>query len=105
MDKNQTEEPKTEEKPMNEGMYLEAMEQLQQKFTEYDRKRIIIENKNKMLAKELLTCYGMVRVIDSIINPDSTDFEVMLSVDVLRGYISRVVNESILDFTEEEFDN
>jgi hypothetical protein len=46
----------TEEEPKNEGMYLDAMKQLQDKFDAFNKKRIIIENKNKMLAKEILTC-------------------------------------------------
>ena len=96
--------PKTEE-PKNEGMYLEAMEQLQKKYDAFNNKRIIIENKNKMLAKELLTCYGMVRIIDSLINPENTDFEIMMTIDVLRGYMSTVVDDCILDFKPEEFDD
>tara|TARA_R110000787_G_scaffold208127_6_gene318093 strand:+ start:665 stop:964 length:300 start_codon:yes stop_codon:yes gene_type:complete len=96
--------PKTEE-PKNEGMYLEAMEQLQKKYDAFNNKRIIIENKNKMLAKELLTCYGMVRIIDSLINPENTDFEIMMTIDVLRGYLSTVVDDCILDFKPEEFDD
>lgn len=96
--------PKTEE-PMNEGMYLEAMEQLQEKFNIFNKKRIVIENKNKLLAKELLSCYGMIRIIDSLINPENTDYEVMLSVDILRGYMSKLVDESILDFSPEEEDD
>tara|TARA_R110002126_G_scaffold21384_1_gene77290 strand:- start:346 stop:645 length:300 start_codon:yes stop_codon:yes gene_type:complete len=96
--------PKTEE-PKNEGMYLEAMAQLQKKYDAFNNKRIIIENKNKMLAKELLTCYGMVRIIDSLINPENTDFEIMMTIDVLRGYLSTVVDDCILDFKPEEFDD
>tara|TARA_R110000822_G_scaffold95684_1_gene218465 strand:- start:352 stop:651 length:300 start_codon:yes stop_codon:yes gene_type:complete len=96
--------PKTEE-PKNEGMYLEAMAQLQKKYDAFNNKRIIIENKNKMLAKELLTCYGMVRIIDSLINPENTDFEIMMTIDVLRGYMSTVVDDCILDFKPEEFDD
>ena len=97
--------PKTEEEPKNEGMYLEAMAQLQKKYDAFNNKRIIIENKNKMLAKELLTCYGMVRIIDSLINPENTDFEIMMTIDVLRGYLSTVVDDCILDFKPEEFDD
>jgi hypothetical protein len=95
----------TEEEPKNEGMYLDAMKQLQDKFDAFNKKRIIIENKNKMLAKEILTCYGLVRIIDSLINPETTDYEVMLSVDILRGYMSDVVDECILDFRPEEDDD
>ena len=98
--------PKTEdEEPKNEGMYLEAMKQLQEKFNTFNKKRIIIENKNKMLAKELLTCYGLVRIIDSLINPENTDFQVMMSIEILRGYMSDVVDECILDFRPEEDDD
>jgi hypothetical protein len=95
----------TEEEPKNEGMYLDAMKQLQDKFDAFNKKRIIIENKNKMLAKEILTCYGLVRIIDSLINPETTDYEVMLAVDILRGYMSDVVDECILDFRPEEDDD
>jgi hypothetical protein len=95
----------TEEEPKNEGMYLDAMKQLQDKFDAFNKKRIIIENKNKMLAKEILTCYGLVRIIDSLINPETTDYEVMLSVDILRGYMSDLVDECILDFRPEEDDD
>jgi hypothetical protein len=96
--------PKTEEEPKNEGMYLEAMKQLQDKFNTFNKKRIIIENKNKMLSKEILTCYGLVRIIDSLINPETTDFQIMMSIEILRGYMSDVVDECIFDFRLEEDD-
>ena len=103
MDNPKTEETKNE--GMSEGLYLEAMKQLQDKFDDFNKKKIIIENKNKLLAKELLTCYGLVRVIDSLIHPENTDYEVMLSVDILHGYMSKIVDKCILDFRPEEPDD
>jgi hypothetical protein len=47
----------------------------------------------------------LVRIIDSLINPETTDYEVMLAVDILRGYMSDVVDECILDFRPEEDDD
>ena len=103
MDNPKTEEPKNE--GMSEGLYLDAMKQLQDKFDVFNKKRIIIENKNKMLAKEILTCYGLVRIIDSLIHPETTDFQIMMSVEILRGYMSDIVDECILDFKPEEDDD
>ena len=47
---------------MNEGDYLEAMNQLKDKFQENDKKVKNLIEQNIQLKKDLMTCYGMVRM-------------------------------------------
>jgi hypothetical protein len=81
-----------------EGEYLELVAQLKLKYDEIEAKMISIERLEKIMKKDLLTCYGVVRLLDHLIdtNPIGYDNEVVVLVEMLRGCLSDTVDKHIL---------
>jgi len=89
-------EKKEEEKPMTEGYYLEAMEQLKEKYdlNEYLMKKM--EMRLTETKKELCSAYGMVRVLDNMIGKSyGVDSDIITLSESLRGHLSSVFEEMI----------
>ena len=87
---------KVEEKPMNEGYYLEAMNQLKDKFdnNEYLMKRI--QKQNMELKKEIVTAFGCMRILDNLIhNSYGVDGDIISLSESLRGHLSDFVEDMI----------
>ena len=91
------------ENTMSEGMYLDAMNQLK----ELNEKREEENRKNKeeliQLKKELITCYGIVRLLDNLKENHPLDepaVEVKICIETLRDYLSQFVEENILGVVE-----
>ena len=85
-----------EEKPMAEGYYLEAMEQLKEKFdmNEYLMKKI--QKQNLELKKELITAFGCIRIIDNLIHQCyNCDGDIISLSESLRGHLSTAVEDFI----------
>ena len=96
---------------MNEGLYLEAMNQLKEMndIREKENKR----HKTELIAlkKELISAYGIVRVLDNIYEnsfapevlplgaSDEPAIEVKIIIETLREYLSQFVEENILNIT------
>lgn len=91
-----SEPPKTEEKPMTEGYYLEAMEQLKEKFdnNEYLLKRI--QKQNMELKKDLMTAFGCIRILDNLIhNSYNCDGDIVTMCESLRAHLSNTIEDLI----------
>lgn len=89
-------EKKEEEKPMTEGYYLEAMEQLKEKYdlNEYLMKKM--EIRLTEIKKELCSAYGMVRILDNMIGKCyGIDGDIITLSESLRGHLSSVFEEMI----------
>jgi len=87
---------KVEEKPMNEQMYLDMVNQLKDKFdnNEYIMKRI--QKQNIELKKEIVTAFGCMRILDNLIhNSYGADADIMLLSESLRGHLSDFVEDMI----------
>jgi len=85
-----------EEKPMNEGYYLEAMNQLKEKFdnNEYLMKRI--QKQNLELKKEIVTAFGCMRILDNLIHHSyGVDGDIVSLSESLRGHLSDFVDDII----------
>lgn len=95
--KTEKKEVKEEEKKLeNEGMYLEAMNQLQKKFDEIEYIKAKLTIQNTELKKEILTAYGLSRVLDNLINNCfDVDMEVVCLSESLRGHLSNVIDDII----------
>jgi hypothetical protein len=89
-------EKKEEEKPMTEGYYLEAMEQLKEK---YDLNEYLMKKMEMSLTetkKELCTAYGMVRVLDNMIGKSyRVDSDIITLSESLRSHLSAVFEDMI----------
>ena len=83
---------------MLEGEYLDMVTQLKDKYDEITDKLDSIERKDKELRKDFITAYGVVRILDHLIdiNPVSYDPEIVVLVESLRGFLSDSVDKHIL---------
>jgi len=81
-----------------EGQYLELVAQLQEKYNEIEAKMRSIERLEKIMKKDLITAYGVVRLLDHLIdtNPIGYDNEIVVLVEMLRGILSDCVDKHIL---------
>jgi len=81
-----------------EGQYLELVAQLQEKYTEIEAKMNSIERLEKILKKDLITAYGVVRLLDHLIDTSVVgyDNEVVVLVEMLRGILSDCVDRHLL---------
>lgn len=82
---------------MNDGMYLEAMNQLK----EMNEKREKETEKHKQelisLKKELISAYGIVRLIDMMYSDAEEPIgEISLLIETLREYLSQFVENKII---------
>ena len=82
----------------NEQMYLDMVNQLKLKYEEITSKLESIERRDKELRKDFMTAYGTVRLLDHLISssPVGFDDEVVIMVEVLRGFLSDCVDSHIL---------
>tara|TARA_R100000773_G_scaffold44510_1_gene45945 strand:+ start:2694 stop:2996 length:303 start_codon:yes stop_codon:yes gene_type:complete len=78
---------------MKEGMYLDAMNQLQKKFDENEEKISELVNMVQNLKKEIISAYGVMRLIDNYIDPTNIDYSVKTLIDCLRGFLSDLVEQ------------
>ena len=77
--------------------YLDAMEQLNEKFKEVEYLKKKMEEQNEQLKKELITCYGCIRLIDNLIEEDDEiDLNIKMMSDILRQHISSFFNDFFL---------
>ena len=83
---------------MLEGEYLELVAQLQEKYNEITSKLESIERRSKEIKKDMISAYGVIRVLDQLIdsNPIGYDEELVVLVQVLRSFLSDSVDEHIL---------
>tara|TARA_R110001592_G_scaffold121477_1_gene327111 strand:+ start:417 stop:749 length:333 start_codon:yes stop_codon:yes gene_type:complete len=87
----------SENENMGEGMYLDAMNQLK----EINDKREKESNKQKEelmeLRKELLSAYGIVRLIDMMYHDAQEPIsEISVLIETLREYLSQFVEAKII---------
>jgi len=82
---------------MNEGMYLDAMNQLKEMNEKRDKAFKKLEEENMDIKKELISCYGVVRMIDMMYNdvPEPVG-EISLLIESLREYLSQYTEHNII---------
>ncbi len=78
---------------MKEGMYLDAMNQLQEKFEKNEKVIERLKQANNEIYKELISAYGVIRLIDNYIDEDEISYEVKTLIDCLRGFLSDLVEK------------
>ena len=83
---------------MNEGQYLELVNQLQEKYNEIEAKMCSIERLEKIMKKDLITAYGVIRLLDHLIDTAVVDYdnEIIVLVEMLRGILSDSVDRHLL---------
>tara|TARA_R110000796_G_scaffold20528_4_gene61045 strand:+ start:909 stop:1163 length:255 start_codon:yes stop_codon:yes gene_type:complete len=83
---------------MMEQDYLDLVNQLKLKYDEIEAKMNSIERLEKIIKKDLITAYGVSRLLDHLIdtNPVGYDNEIVVLVEMLRGVLSDSVDKHIL---------
>ena len=80
---------------MDEGTYLELVNQLKTKFDKNAEKVKAIQEQMVGLKKDIMVAYTLARILDS---PDWTqdELEIKAFTQLLRGHLSTVVEDKIL---------
>lgn len=96
MSEKKTEKKNEEKKVESEQMYLEMCDQLKKKYDEVEYIKVKLTMQNTDLKKEILTAYGLSRVLDNLINNCfDVDMEVVCLSESLRGHLSNVIDDII----------
>ena len=85
---------------MNEGEYLELVNQLKEKFDRNELRLEKIIDSNKSLMKHIMVAYSLARLLDEGEYIELNDYKVF--VEILRNYLSNVLEDEVIrDLTEE----
>jgi hypothetical protein len=84
---------------MLEGEYLELVAQLKEKYDMITSKLDKVELMEIDIKKDLMTAYGVVRLLDHLISTSLVgyDNEIIVIVEVLRGLLSDCMDKHILE--------
>ena len=82
---------------MNDGMYLEAMNQLKEINDKREKESIKQREELLELRKELISAYGIVRLIDMMYQDSGEPInEISILIETLREYLSQFVEAKII---------
>jgi hypothetical protein len=84
---------------MMEQDYLDMVNQLKEKYDMITTKLEKIELMELDMKKDLMSAYGVVRMLDHLISTSMVpyDNEIMVIVEVLRGMLSDMMDRHILN--------
>ena len=82
-----------------EGEYLELVGQLKLKYDEIEAQMATVTRLEKVIKKDLITAYGVVRLVDHLLdtNPIGYDNEMVVLIEMLRGVLSDSVDKHIIN--------
>jgi len=79
--------------PMTDQMYLELVEQLNDKFKDFEYLKNKLLMQNGEMKKEIITAYSLIRVLDNLIsNAYEIDADIVCFSEITRGHLSHAVN-------------
>jgi len=82
---------------MNEGMYLDAMNQLKEINEKRDKEYEKLKEENVEIKKELISCFGVVRMIDMMYaDTEEPLLEIGILIESLREYLSQYTERNII---------
>lgn len=73
---------------MLEGEYLELVDDLKKRFEKKEEEMNGMKERISYLEKDLLTAFGMIRMIDYFCSLSDTDEELKVLISSLRTYLS-----------------
>ena len=84
---------------MNEGEYLDMVNQLKEKYDEVESKMETILNMEKIIKKDLIVAYGVARLLDHLMDSSVIpyDNEIIVLIEMLRGILSDSIDKHILN--------
>ncbi len=82
---------------MSDGMYLDAMNQLKEMNDKREKETIKQREELMELRKELISAYGIVRLIDMMYQDAGEPInEISILIETLREYLSQFVEAKII---------
>ena len=84
---------------MNEGDYLDMVNQLKVKYDEVESKMDSILRMEKIIKKDLIVAYGVARLLDHLMDTSVVpyDNEIIVLIEMLRGILSDSIDKHILN--------
>ena len=79
---------------MNEGQYLELVNQLQEKFKSNEKLTNKVLEQCVRLKKHIMVAYSLTKIIDDATFINFDDYKVF--IEILRGYLSTCLDEEVL---------
>jgi len=79
---------------MNEGQYLELVNQLQEKFKSNEKMTNKVLEQSVRLKKHIMVAYSLSKIIDDATFITFDDYKVF--IEILRGYLSSALDEEVL---------
>ena len=92
--------------PINDNLIMDLTKQLKLKYDQIAEleKKLKIENLN--LKKDLITCYGIIRCIDNIIENDiEVSYELGILISTLKHLCSDFIDKRILNVDDDLYDD
>ena len=88
---------------ITEGQYIEMANHLKETYDKISEKLFKSEIKIMELKKEIITAYGLVRIIDNILEHlYDVPHEVVVLVECLRSHLSEVMDKELFNIKEVE---
>ena len=88
---------------ITEGQYIEMANHLKETYDKMNEKLFKSEIKIMELKKEIITAYGLIRVIDNILEHlYDVPHEVVVLVECLRSHLSEVMDKELFNIKEVE---
>jgi|TARA_R110000796_G_scaffold26795_4_gene74078 hypothetical protein len=82
---------------ITEKAYMDLANESKEKFDEMNMEKIKLQEEVNQLKKELITTYGMVRIIDNLYcEQDEREPTIETLIDCLRSYLSEFFDNSII---------
>tara|TARA_R110001632_G_scaffold128918_1_gene242996 strand:+ start:671 stop:925 length:255 start_codon:yes stop_codon:yes gene_type:complete len=83
---------------MNEGEYLDMVNQLKLKYDEVEYKMDSILRMEKIIKKDIIVAYGVARLLDHLMDTSVVpyDNEIIVLIEMLRGILSDSIDKHIL---------
>tara|TARA_R110001632_G_scaffold24785_6_gene68730 strand:+ start:1685 stop:1933 length:249 start_codon:yes stop_codon:yes gene_type:complete len=73
---------------MLEGEYLELVDDLKKKFDEKELELNKLRERNMQLEKDILSAFGLIRIIDYFASSSEIDEELKILISSLRTFLS-----------------
>jgi|TARA_R110000823_G_scaffold227728_1_gene354963 hypothetical protein len=81
---------------LNDNQYLIEMNEMKEMYEKKEKEINKYKKENYRLKKDLMSCYGMIRILDSQFNNGSFGGDELKSViEFLRAYLSTVFDDII----------
>lgn len=81
---------------ITEQAYLELAAAAKEKYDELDKRADKYRDNIVVLQKELISCYGYVRIMHSVYVDNQEDPQIEIMMEVLRGFLSQFIQDNFM---------